>query len=164
MNLYEINEHYRQVIENGFSFDEETGEILFDETNLDELDGAFKEKVDNIACFIKDLEAMEAAMANEIKALQERKKACETKADKLKDYIRLAMETREMDRMETSRNKITFRKSVSVNVKDESRIADIYFKEKVERKLDKKTLLADLKKGVEVEGCELQEKRNLQLK
>ena len=52
-SLYEINNDYVNVIENGFSIDEETGEILFDKTNLDELEIEFKEKADNIACYIK---------------------------------------------------------------------------------------------------------------
>ena len=61
MKLYEINQHYLEVLENGFSFDEETGEILFDKENLDQLEGAFEEKVDNIACYIKDLEGLKSA-------------------------------------------------------------------------------------------------------
>lgn len=164
MKLYEINKHYEEVINNGFSFDEETGEILFDAENLDALECAFDEKVDNIACYIKDLDALKSAIDAEAKVLAERKKTTQTKIDTLKQYITESMKLRDLTKLETARNKLSFRKSTSVNITDESKISTDYFVEKVERKLDKKTLLADLKKGAEIEGAELQEKKNLQIK
>ena len=48
MNLYEIDKHYQEVLENGFSFDDETGEVLFDTESLDKLQGEYNEKIDNI--------------------------------------------------------------------------------------------------------------------
>lgn len=162
--LFEINKDFLSVLENGFAIDEETGEITFDENNLDSLDVEFKEKIDNIACFIKDREALVSAMKEQKKVLDERMKQEDKKISRLKDYIAEALRIREMKGLETARNKITFRKSTSVNITDENKLSDAYFIEKVERKLDKKTLLADLKKGAEIEGAELQENSNLQLK
>lgn len=164
MNLYEINIHLRKVIEEGFSIDEETGEILFDEENLNELKEAFKDKLDGIACYIKDLNAKADAIKKEIDNLKERKEACERKADKLKDYIANALKVTDLDGIETPRNKIGFRKSTSVKVNDETLISYRYFTEKTEKKLNKKAVLEDLKKGIEVDGCELEVKRNLQIK
>ena len=164
MNLYEISENLRKVIEEGFSFDEETGEILFDEENLNELKETFVEKIDGIACYIKDLNARADAIKKEMDNLKARKEACERKAEKLKDYITNSLKVVDMKGIETTRNKITFRKSVSVNVKEETLIAEKYFVEKVEKKLDKKAVMQDLKNGIEVAGCELLEKSNLQLK
>ena len=163
-SLYDINKVFLSVIENGFAFDEETGEITFDESNLTELDMEFKDKVDNCACYIKDRLALIDSIKAEKKALDERLKQEDKRVARLKEYVSSALKMRDMKGLETGRNKISFRKSVSVNVKDESLISDNYFTEKVERKLDKKTLLADLKKGATVEGAELQENSNLQLK
>lgn len=164
MNLYEINEHLRKIIEEGFSFDEETGEILFDEENLNELTEAFVDKIDGIACYIKSLNAKAEAIKKEMDNLKARKEACERKADKLKDYIANNLKVVDMDGIETTRNKISFRKSTSVKINDESLVPYKFKKEEVVCKVDKKEILKTLRKGIVVEGCELQENRTLQLK
>lgn len=163
-SLYEINKEYIHALEQGFIVDEETGEIFFDKEALEKIDGDFKEKADNIACYIKDLEAFTTALDTEKKALDKRLKANKEKVSQLKEYLSQALNLREINKLETARNKITFRKSTSVDVLDEDAIDFKYFKEVVEKKLDKKTLLADLKKGAEVQGARLLEKQNIQVK
>ena len=54
MNIYEINKAIEDILEDGFSVDEETGEILFDESNLNALDAEISEKIENVACYIKN--------------------------------------------------------------------------------------------------------------
>lgn len=164
MNLYEIDNAYLDVIESGFSFDDETGELLFDESMMDQLEGEFNTKIDNICAYIKNQEALKSGISDEIKSLNDRKRSVDNKIDYLKKLITDSMARRDVKKLETPRNKISFRKSVSVNVLDENQIDGSYFVEKIERKLDKKTLLADLKNGVEVDGAELLEKQNIQIK
>ena len=110
MNLYEINNEIEEVINNGFSIDNETGEVMFEPSDLDSLNEQFDEKADNIACYIKDIDALNDSISNEIKALQERKKQNESKIEKLKSYLTDALEQRNMKKFESARNKITFRK------------------------------------------------------
>ena len=164
MQLYEIDKRYMEVLEQGFSVDEETGEILFDAENMDKLDVEFNEKVDNIACYIKDLNGLSESIASEIKALQERKKQNDAKAESLKGYIASSMQLRNLNKLESARNKLSFRKSISVMVEDESKIDEDLFTVKVEKKLDKNKVKALLKEGIEVEGCKLVENTNLQIK
>ena len=52
MNLYEINKTIEEVINNGFSIDNETGEVLFESSDLDSLNEQFDENADNIVCYI----------------------------------------------------------------------------------------------------------------
>ena len=163
-SLYEINNDYVNVIENGFSIDEETGEILFDKTNLDELEAQFDEKADNVACYIKDLQALSDGIKAEKEALDERKKSIDTRILSLKEYLANGLKLREMSKFETARNKITFRNSKSVEVLNEDIIPQTYFNKQVVRKLDKKTILKELKEGKQIDGCKLLEKSNLQLK
>ena len=87
MNLFEISKAYEEVIENGFKEDSETGEILFDEESLDELIGDFNSKVDNIVCYIKNLETLNTGIKKEIDSMSARKKANEKKIENLKSYI-----------------------------------------------------------------------------
>lgn len=165
MALYELDKRYLEVLENGFSVDDETGEILFDTDNIENLEDDINSKIDNIACYIKDLNSLKDSIANEQKALLERKKAIDAKVEKLEDYIKQSMLVRNQNKYESSRNKISFRKSTSLFVEDESLIDDdTLFTIKVEKKLDKKKVTSLLKEGKEIEGCKLQENINLQIK
>lgn len=164
MNLYQIDKAYLDVIESGFSVDEETGELLFTEEDLDSLQAEYSDKVDNIACYIKDLDSLNDSISKEIKALQERKKWNDTKAERLKGYITSSMKKRGLNKLESARNKVSFRKSTSVQVIDESLVDDDYMKVKIERSVDKKKVSEQLKKGQFVAGCILVENTNIQIK
>lgn len=165
--LYEINGEYLSAIENGFIVDEETGEIWLDEEAIEKAEGEFKEKADNIACYIKDLEAFGVALDTEKKNIDRKIKQNKAKVESLKNYLSNSMRLREIDKVETARCKLSFRKSTSVNVLDENLIPDNYFTIETVKKLDKKTLLADLKnlkEGDDIKGATLLEKQNLQVK
>lgn len=164
MNLYEIDKHYQEVLENGFSFDEETGEVLFDTESLDTLQGEYNEKIDNIVCFIKDLEALNGAIKNEKKALDERIKMNDNKIERLKNYIIGSLNQRQLKKFETSKNKLSFRKSESVNVLDESLIDKKFMKEKITYSVDKTSIKKALKNGEVVDGATLEVNENLQIK
>lgn len=165
MALYELDNRYLEVLENGFSVDDETGEILFDADNIENLEDDINSKIDNIACYIKDLNSLKDSIANEQKALLERKKSIDAKVEKLEEYIKQSMLARNQKKYESARNKISFRKSTSLFVEDESLIGDdTLFTIKVEKKLDKKKVTSLLKEGKEIEGCKLQENINLQIK
>lgn len=164
MNLYQIDKAYLDVIESGFSVDEETGELLFTEEDLDSLQAEYSDKVDNIACYIKDLDSLNDSISKEIKALQERKKWNDAKAERLKGYITSSMKKRGLNKLESARNKVSFRKSTSVQVIDESLVDDEFMKVKIERSVDKKKVSELLKKGQNVAGCMLVENTNIQIK
>lgn len=163
-SLYEINNDYLVALDNAFIVDEETGEIILREDLLNKLEGEFKDKADNICCYIKDLESLTDAIKAEKKALDERLKANESRVESLKKYLSESLKIRAIDKLETPRNKISFRSSKSVEVLDEMLISDAYWKEEVVKKLDKKTILDALKNGETVEGCQLLVKSNIQIK
>lgn len=56
MTLYDINSQILDFM-NNIEIDEETGEILTDMSLLDQLQVAHDEKIENIACYIKSVEA-----------------------------------------------------------------------------------------------------------
>lgn len=159
--LYEITKQIEEVIENGFSVNEETGE-LFDDTDLEALDMDFKTKADNIACFIKNLNAEAKAIREEENALASRRRAKESKAAKLKEYLEGSMFLLQMDKLETSRNKLSFRKSTRLLIGDEAEIPTEFIK--TEYKPDKQALTKALKEGQEFTGIALVEQKNLQVK
>lgn len=164
MNLYTIDKHIQEVLDNGFSFDEETGELLFDMSSLEELQDMYQSKVDNIASYIKNLENLNDAIKNEKKALDERLKANEKKAERLKNYLAMSLTQNGYSNFETPRNKISFRKSESTKIVNELAIPDKFKKAEVKVSINKAEIKKALKNGVEVPGAVLEEKKNMILK
>lgn len=162
--LYELDREYLEALNNAVSVDEETGEVFINQDQLNAIGAAYEAKIDNIVCFVKNMQALSEAIKKEEAALNKRRAALDKKADWWKRYIAESMTLRGLDKIETPRNKLSFRTSKSVAVTNESLIDDRYFHTVLEKKLDKKLLLADLKNGAEIEGCELLVKSNLQIK
>lgn len=162
-SLYEIDKAYMSAL-NNFTVDEETGEVFFNDDELQKLEDDFKSKADNIACYIKDLTTLNNAMKAEKASLEARYKANEAKINKLKCYLSQSLEMRDMRNLETPRNKLSFRKSTSVVISDERIVPIKYIKTVITEKVDKKAISDALKKGELIEGCYLLESNNLQIK
>lgn len=152
-SLYEINQDIMNCI------DFETGEILDDE-KLQELQMEKSEKIENIALWIKNLESETKAIKDEINVLRERNELKERKIEKLKQYLTGNVEKK----FETSKVIISYRKSVSVNITDESKLEEKYIKTKIETSVDKMAIKEAIKNGITVSGAELIEKQNIQIK
>lgn len=161
-SLYEIKNEYLNVL-NNIEFDEETGEIL----NLEELDNmesVFEEKAEAVALYIKEQVALAEAIKAEEKSLYERRKKMENKSERLKTYLAESLVEVGRDKFETPKCKLSFRKSTSVEIPDESLIPKEYLKETITYKPDKTLIKQDIQNGCVVEGATLVEKRSLQVK
>lgn len=165
MTLYEINEQIDQILSN-MEIDEETGEVLIDTTLLESLSLAKETKLENIACFIKNLDANMKALREEEKNLASRRKANERKAERLTNLLDYELQG---NKFETARCVVKYRKSTATEVND-----DIFFKK---YKKNKKYCTAettykynknDLKKliqaGEEIDGVKLIERNNISIK
>lgn len=140
--------------------DFESGEII-DQEQLDALQIERAAKIEGIACWIKNLESDAAEIKAEETALADRRKAKEAKADALKKYLQFALNDCPF---ESAKCKVTFRRSTQVNIIDESKIPAEYLKVVAQAQIDKKALGAALKLGELIEGVELKEKSNIQIK
>lgn len=167
MKLYEINEEIERLA-NGLEIDEETGEIInYDDikSQLDKLDLEKERKVDSISWVIETKLAMIEARKEKIKSLQKMNKTDENTVERLKEYLSYALESWDMDKMETAEHKISFRKSVSVNVYNEELVPAEFIKEKIERSVDKTAIKNYIKEsGNEVNGVILVDNKNIQIK
>ena len=169
MKLYEIEKKLYELLENGFNeecIDLETGEIDQEKVNklLDELNEGIDEKIENIGCYIKDLEADIDAFKKEEESLAERRKAKERKLDSLKVFLTDAMIRNNKTKFETAKVRLGFRKSESIEVDENVKLDDKYYITKVTQSVDKKFLKEELKSGVVIDGVKLIEKQNLQVK
>lgn len=152
-SLYEINEAILDCV------DLETGEII-DEERLSELQMAFNDKVENIALWIKDLLAEAEAVKAEKNNLAKRQSVCENKAKSLKEYLSKFLAG---EKFKTSKVSISYRKSESVEVTDIAKIDAVYLKH-ADPTVDKTKVKKALKDGVELQGVNLVESNNIQIK
>lgn len=162
MKLLEINKAILEVLEKGFTTNEETGEV-FDLSDLESLNLAFEEKVDGVAYYIKNNDVAAKALKEEAKTLLERAQRYENRNDKLKKYLLNVMDQRDMTKIETTKNRISTRKSTSIVVDDEM-LPKKYLIKKVDYKPDKKMLKELLNSGKRIKGAELEQKITLYVK
>ena len=167
-SLYEIDKSVLAAIHAVYSkVDPDTGEILDasainDLKELDALRLERKTKLENIACYIKNLEADADAIAAESKKLTDRAKRKKSRAQSLRKYITNSMITAGEFEVETLRVALSFRKSEAVEIPDESVISHKFCN--VTYKPDKKTIKEALKNGKRVRGATLVVNQNLQIK
>lgn len=160
MNLYELREEYLKTLDS-IEVDEETGEVLGMDL-VDLLAGAFEEKAESVALYIKELLADAKAIREEEKALADRRAKKERKAEAMKDYLANALLALDRQKLETPKVALSFRKSQSVEITDDSLIPEDYIKYKPA--VDKTAIKAALKDGAFIPGAELRDAQNLQIK
>lgn len=158
MSIYEIDDSILSLV------DMETGEIE-DEKRYDELQMERTQKVENIACYFKNLVAEAKAMKEEETNLAQRRKAVENKAKRIKNILAYALKG---DKFESPKVRCSYRKANSVQV-DDSFIdwarehADdlLTYKEPTPNRAAIKAALAD---GREIEHAEIVTNESLQVK
>ncbi|MFA6719685.1 MAG: siphovirus Gp157 family protein [Prevotella sp.] len=161
MTLYEIDSRITGLI------DPETGEVG-DYDTLSELAMERNQKLENMACWIKNMKADIAGIAAEIKALQDRKKAIENRMRRITEHLQTALDGQ---KFETARCSVSYRKSTSVAI--DALGSTIAFLEKSGRddclkykppEVSKTDLKDLIKSGIEVPGCHIEEKANMTIK
>ena len=160
--LYEITDKYLKVLDN-LEIDEETGEILNAE-ELDKLSGAFEEKSEAVACYIKNSEVFIGDLKTEEANLAKRRKQTEKRIDYLKNVLTACLDAAGRDKVETTKVRVSFRKSVAVSIDDEKALPADFVAETVTTKPDKAAIKKAIQSGQEVSGASLVENRNLQIK
>ena len=149
MTIYEINEEILNCI------DPETGEII-DIDKLNELEFERDAKIENVACWIKELKAEAEAIKAEKLALAERQKVAENKAESLKKWLAYALQG---EKFKTAKCSVSFRKSEVVEITDEG--LNNLMKEHDELltykapEPNKKAIKDAIKDGLNVEGVQL---------
>ena len=110
MNLYEIDSALMALV------DEETGEIT-DWDAFEALQMEREKKIENVACWYKNLAAEAAAIKAEEDNLKKRREVLTNRADRLKEYLKNALCG---EKFQTARCAISWRKTTSVHVSDPS--------------------------------------------
>lgn len=168
MALYEIGQAYQYFLEQV-----EAGEVPEEAINdtLSGIEGDFKEKADNIACMIKNLERFIDAIKMEEKSLYTRRKSKENQVQRLKNYLMNSMLELGKPKMELTRSVITIRKSPP-SIKIENIPRFIEWAQGHEESLltyrdpepSKKQIKEYLDSGGEIPGVSVEQKQALQIK
>lgn len=162
MQLYKIVKSIQKVFEapTGDVIDGETGEV-FNKKYLDDLRIAKNRKIENIACWIKNLQAEIEAYKKEEENFRIRRKQAEKRIENLKWYL---TEWIPGEKIETPRAKISWRKSEVVNILDENLIPSGYKSQKITEVIDKKEIKRAIKSGMVVAGADIKVNENIQIK
>lgn len=168
-----ISQQIAEIVENGFTFDEETGEVFFTTDDLDDLNEALDNKFESLSGIYQMYESKANALKIRSKDVADAAKSFEKKAENIKNYLNNLMKVNGRDKVEVGDKKISYRKSVSSNITNEKELLEWinsseenqqkYFNYK-EPEISKKELTNAVKAGEKIPGFELVENQNLQIK
>lgn len=174
MSLYKLDQTMKEVIESGFSFNEETGEITFTIDDLESLQMSIDEKINNIVGYIKDLNIETKNLKSISDEYKDRAESKKKKAEKLKEYLDSFMTTNNLEKKEVLNGMVSYRSSTSTDIYDEQallkyieehkELEDRYTSKEI--KLSKTEIGKDLKADdtLEIPGVKLSNNRNIQIK
>ena len=154
MNLFQIDEEIMNCC-----IDTETGEVI-NEEYLNQLGMERDAKIENIACWIKNLLADAEALKAQKQAFADRQKSAENKAESLKKYL---SEYLGGQKFSTDKVAISFRKTSAVNVIDMTKIPEEFLKYK-DPEPDKTAIKNAIKAGAVVAGAEVVEGQSISIK
>lgn len=165
MRLYELTTDFLSFVE-AVDNDEIPEEAIAD--TLESITMDIEDKADNIACMLKSLDAEITAIKAEATRLVERGRAKEKTYDRIKEYLADNLQRVGINNLETVRNKITFRKSESVEVDEATFLgwADVHRDDLLTYtapKANKTAIKKALKDGEAIPGAQIVVKQNLQI-
>lgn len=159
MTLYELSEAMRNF---ELRIDEETGEIL----NAEELDLLVLDhelKLKNCVWWYKNKKAEAEALKAEKTKLAKRQQTAERQAEWMKNYIDMDLDGKPFKPEDDVTVNVSYRKSKTVECSNIFDVPDDYLRYK-EPELDKAKVKKAFKEGIDVNGCRIVEKNNIQIK
>ena len=169
MTLYDIDAQIaalEDAAEDDMLIDAETGELISVSQALDALRMEREAKLENVACWVKNLSAEADAIREEENRLIKRRKAAETKAANLKSWLLAAM-TREdgtTDKLKTGRVMVSVKRNPPSTVVDEALLPSTYKVAKITYQANKELIKRELLAGGEVPGAHLEYGRSVVIK
>ena len=161
ITLYDIQSSKASIIQElEHTEDDALRAALFEQ--LDAIEESLDQKLMDYCAVIKDLRASSLAFDSEISRLKDKKEGIDKNIQEIENRLEFLLPQKLEWKMGV--HKISWRKSSSVIVKDESLIPPAYLKSKTTVTPDKKQIGDDLKLGATIPGCELQTNMNIQIK
>ena len=158
MTLYEIDQNIMALID-------EDGEITNPEA-FDELQITRSEKLEGIACWIKNLKSDAAAIKAEEDVLAERRRTIENKIKSLSEFL---SNTLAGQKFSTPRVSVSYRTSKALEIADNDIFvawASMFNPSllRIKRDPDKKAITDAINGGMDVPGAQIVERKSMQVK
>lgn len=161
MTLYELTSDYVLLLQ--MAQEDDVDEQCLCDTLLG-IDGAFEEKAENYAKVLKSIDDDVDAISAEIKRLQDRKKSLENAQERMKQSLKMAMETTGKTKFKTPLFSFGIQKNPpSLQIADGAVIPDEYLIEQ-EPKVDKKAIIEDIKGGMKCKWAQLVQTERLSIR
>lgn len=172
MSLYQIDKNLKELLENGFVIDDETGEILFETEDLEKLEMSVENKINNIIGFIKDTEIQAENYKKVSEDYKKRSDIKKKKVERLEKYLSDYLQANNMTGKREYTNGITsFRKSKKIKITSDIDLENYLLKSKKNKKylkikysFDNAGLKKELLGGNSIPFCEIEENNTLQIK
>ena len=167
-SIYNISSDLKKIYEdldNGNGIDLETGEIkpeIMQQLSISR--NELETKAVDYGYVIKAFDDEIDIIEREIERLEERKAYVKKNKERMKTIVGSAMEEFGINKIKSETLQLSFRKSESVEVFDESLVDEKFKKVKTEISLDKTAIKNAIKNGEDVQGAKIVEKNNLQIK
>lgn len=167
-SIYNISSDLKKIYEdldNGNGIDLETGEIkpeIMQQLSISR--NELETKAVDYGYVIKAFDDEIDIIEREIERLEERKAYVKKNKERMKTIVGSAMEEFGINKIKSETLQLSFRKSESVDVFDESLVDDRFKKVKTEISIDKTAIKNAIKNGEDVQGAKIVEKNNLQIK
>jgi predicted nuclease with TOPRIM domain len=159
MKLYELAQNYAHLMELA---EEMESDALVD--TLESLQDEIEEKAENIAKFIKNLEADAKIIKEEEQRLAERRRSIENKVTRLKEYLQEQLEVAGLQKVKRPTITVAIQNNPpSVEIADEKLIPSEFMIPQAP-KIDKKAILERLKNGEEISGCVLKQTKGVRIR
>lgn len=129
---YGIAEQIARVVEEGFSYNEETGEVYFTTEDLDALNMAFEEKIDSLSGLYELYTDRAKSLKERSKDIAEKGKRFENKSESIKRYIDSLMHIAGKTKLEVGDKSLKYTKSTASEIYDEDSLRK-YIEEDKER-------------------------------
>ena len=162
MSLYSLDSKIKACIslDAEHVVDTEDGEIL----NLEQFEALQMEraaKLENLACYIKNVDAEAEAIYAEIEKLSKRAKVKKNEAERCKNYLAQFLNG---EKFETPRCKVAFRNVTVCNVLDLAKVPEQFLRRKEVVEANKVDIKKFCKDGAKLPGVEVVTKQNMVLK
>ena len=153
LKLYEIADDYREALEVLVDIEDEAVQ-----DTLEGLKGTVEKKSINVARYIGNLEATAISIDNAIKQMSARKKAFQNKADRIRNWLKLNMESCGISEIIAPEFALKIVKNPpKLIITDKDLIPKRYKKEVTTINIDKNWIKSDIKNGEEVSGAEIEQ-------
>ena len=160
MKLYEIDQNLRSLWN---KISEQDGELLEEDIKaLEELNLAKDDKIKGYGVIIRELDGEIADCKAETDRIKEISDRLKNRREWLVNNLKYFMQQQGIPKFESIEVNIAFRKSKSLEIDENANLPKEFIRIKEEP--DKKAITDFIKGGGTVDGCQLVEKENIQIK